>query len=89
MPMFRKKQLSDVYARQLVPGQAEDIAQWCGGRVVEVEDAIDSNQKFVGINVPTLGGAVRASEGDYIIKDNNGAFSKCTRGEFEAEYDEV
>jgi len=61
-------------ARRLTHNNAEEIAQWCGGRVVAELDALDITQSSPGINVPVGDGVDRASLGDLIIRDSEGAF---------------
>lgn len=88
MGTYRKKAV-EVEARKLTPDTAEDIAQWCGGRLVEETDALDASLKYVGINIPTLEGVMRASEGDYVIRGVQGEFYPCKPSIFEATYDSV
>ena len=75
-----------VEAIRLDPTNVERAAVWCGGVEITETDALDSTKKFVAINIPTLRGAQRASEGDYIIKDRNGGFSVMSAAEFDSKY---
>ena len=61
-------------ARNLTANNAEDLAQWCGGRLVREHDALDHSEWTPGINVPVGDGAQRASVGDTIIRKNDGTF---------------
>jgi hypothetical protein len=56
-------------ARQVSKESAKDIAEWCGGVLVEEIDPFDPSIKTPGVNVPTLRGPKRASQGDYVILD--------------------
>lgn len=76
-----------VEAIQLLPETVETAAMWSGGMVVTEYDAINRSQKFVAMNIPTITGVKRASEGDYIVKDAAGAITVCHKNAFEAQYE--
>lgn len=76
---------NDVDAKQVSWETADEIAQWCGG-VVVTEYSYPHGEPMPGINVPTLTGMVRASEGDYVIRHASGQFQKRSRYAFESEY---
>lgn len=61
-------------ARNLTERNAEELARWCGGRLVREHDALDHSQSAPGINVPVIDGVERASVGDTIIRRNDGKF---------------
>lgn len=84
MPMFRRKGI--VQARCLKKDLAEDIAQWCGGLLVTEIDA-ETDETFVGINVPTREGMARASQNDWIVQGEQGDFWPVPAGQFEAIYE--
>jgi hypothetical protein len=86
MPLYRSKP-KIVQAVQLEPHKAAEIANWCGGEVVEEIDALDPDKRFVGINIPTLEGVMRASQGDYVIKSVKGEFYPCKPDIFEASFE--
>ncbi len=88
MLKYRKKPVI-VEAKQLKADNAEDIARWCGGKVVTEYDAMDSDIRYVGLNIPTLEGVMRASQGDYVIKGVAGEYYPCKPGIFEATYDPI
>lgn len=81
MGFYQKKPVV-VQATQLSPATAKDLAEWCGGQLVEEIDPLDSNKKFVAINLPTLEGARRASEGDWVVKGTRGEFYRVDDAEF-------
>ena len=83
---YRKKPV-EVEAIQLMSDNAEEVAVWCGGVVIEEIDPVDSDKKWVGINIPTLEGVMRASEDDYIIKGTKGEFYPCKPAIFVDIYD--
>lgn len=65
----------DVEAIQLSPDTLQEILEWTGGREVEEIDALDPNHTYVGVNYENGNGhMLRASEGDYVIKNGNGIF---------------
>lgn len=76
---FRKKPV-EVEAIQLRISNVDWIAVWCGG--IEVEDV-------VAVDVPTLEGIMRASDGDWVIKGIKGEFYPCKPDIFEASYEKV
>lgn len=73
---YRKKSVI-VQAIQLAPDNAEEIATWCGGLVVQEIDPEDDEKRYDVINIPTLEGVMRASQGDYVIKGVRGEFYPC------------
>jgi hypothetical protein len=88
MGFYQKKPVI-VQATQLSPATAKDLAEWCGGQLVEELDAEDPSKKFVAINIPTLEGVMRASEGDFVIKGVKGEFYPCKADIFEDTYQKV
>ncbi len=62
-------------AKTLSAGNAEEIANWCGGRRVIQENALDSSVTAPGVNVPVGDGVQRAQVGDTIIRHHDGSFS--------------
>ena len=89
MPELFRKRPVVIQAEKLSKDNAEELARWCGGRVVEEQDALDRSTTYVGVNIPTLEGVMRASEGDYIVKGVEGEFYPCKPGIFESTYDKV
>jgi hypothetical protein len=61
-------------ARTITSENAQQIALWCGGRLVQEEDALNPSVKTPGINVLTAEGVQRASMGDTIIHKTDGTF---------------
>src|SRR5215204_4688636 len=78
-----------VEAMQLTPDQVPAAALWCGGMEVDEIDPLDATKKFVGLNIPTLDGVKRVSQGDYIVKNLRGEFSKMGPEEFETTYEPI
>lgn len=62
-------------ARTLSLGNAEELANWCGGRRVVQENALDDSVTAPGVNVPVGETVQRAQVGDTIIKHHDGSFS--------------
>ena len=54
---------------------AEEVADWCGGRSVVQHDALDHEATITGVNVPTRDNVQRASVGDMVIRNHDGSFS--------------
>jgi hypothetical protein len=88
MPRFRRKPV-EVEAYKLLPESLDFLSHWVGGRPVEETDAIDSARSYVGLNVPTSRGVKRASEGDYVVRDENGEIHVVPGPIFEILYDEL
>jgi hypothetical protein len=74
---------------QLDKENADHLAYLCHGRMVTEFDALDSGVSFVGINVPTRTGKRRASEGDYIVQDEEGNFHVFQKHVFALWFEEV
>ena len=68
---------------------AKDVAKWCGGLAIEDRDALTRDGKMFGVNVPTLFGVERASEGYYVAKDAAGRFSVHLPREFDEQYKKI
>jgi len=78
----------EIEALQLKPENAEQLAAWCGGQLVAQHDAL-GGREYVGLNIPTLEGVMRASEGDWIIRGLRGEFYPCKPDVFAAKYEEI
>jgi hypothetical protein len=61
-------------ARILTLQNASQLVSWCGGRLVNEQDALLPHINTPGINVPVKGGVQRASLGDTIIHKDDGTF---------------
>jgi hypothetical protein len=78
-----------VEAIQLTPETVERAATWTGGRVVEEIDPVNSLRRFVALNIPTLDGVKRASEGDFVVKSMGGEFDVMREREFRRRYEGI
>src|SRR4051812_18688184 len=75
-----------VEAMQLTPETAKRAAEWSGGVEITEYDANDATKKFVALNIPTSRPempVVRVQQGEWIVKDPAGRFSKVTDEEFQ------
>lgn len=61
-------------ARTLTRSNADEIAEWCGGRRVVQHDALDDSTTFPAVNVPVGDEVERAQLGDVIIRNPDGTF---------------
>lgn len=61
-------------ARTLTRSNADEIAEWCGGRRVVQHDALDGSTTFPAVNVPVGDEVERAQLGDVIIQNPDGTF---------------
>ncbi|MEU3903307.1 hypothetical protein AB0F20_05760 [Streptomyces goshikiensis] len=85
MDRYRKKPI-EIEARQLTePNHPDEIARWCGGRVVG--DGITGHT--YSIEIDTLEGVMRGDHGDWIIKGVQGEFYPCKPDIFAASYEAV
>jgi len=85
---FQMRRLK-VEARVVEPSTVIDTAMWCGGLAMEDHDAITRDGRQVGINVPTLAGVVRAIEGSYVVRNENGHFEVMSSEEFNTIFEEI
>lgn len=75
-----------IEAHKLTSTNVKEVTHWCGGIEVQELPLEEEGRTLVGVNIPTLNGTMRASEGDYIVRDENRHFSKMSADEFEAKY---
>jgi hypothetical protein len=61
-------------ARTVSKENASFLAEWCGGTLVNEQDALLPHINTPGINVPVGDNVERASMGDTIIRKNDGSF---------------
>lgn len=87
--LYQKKQTSFVEVNRLTKENVLAVALWCGGQHVEEIDAEDPLLRFAALNIPTRHGVRRASEGDYIVKEEGGNFNIWKAPEFEAVYEKI
>lgn len=100
MKRYRKKPVV-IEAVQLTKDNIYTVAEWCGGRVIEIVSPRDTKDVYVGLDIPTLEGAMRAETfhqstwdgskytgGDYIIRGIKGEFYPCKPDVFTATYEE-
>lgn len=89
MPKFRKKPVV-IEARRCTPETADEVAKWCGGRVLREAKASDPTDVSVVLVIPTLEGPITAQTyhgGDWIIRGVSGEFYPCKPDIFDATYE--
>lgn len=79
---FRKKPV-EIHAIEYPGTNDQEVADWCGGRLVGL------GQGFWKIEIPTLEGVITASPGDWIIRGVQGEFYPCKPDIFAATYEAV
>lgn len=79
----------EVEAMTLTKENAEELANWCGGKIVEEQNPADPDDVYVGINFPTYDGNKRLSQGEVLVRNKNGHFSKQNAGFFANMFEEV
>lgn len=78
----------DVEAIQLTKENAEEVAAWCSGRVLEEYDL--NEEKTVAVHFPTLyDGVKRVAEGQMLVKSKAGQFMVHNAGFFETMFKPV
>ena len=78
-----RRRVTEVFAEQLTADNAETLARWSGGEIVDHIDPFDNTKREPAINMPTLDGNVRVQIGDYVVRTAQGQFSRCSKAEFE------
>lgn len=75
-----------IEAVQLTADNVKEVTLWCGGYEVQELDPREETRNKVGVNIPTMEGTARVSEGDYVVRDANRRFWKFSEMEFQAKY---
>lgn len=83
MPKFRKKPVVIEARRLSGAANLDDVARWCGGKVVKI--GVEDDR--VAIDIETLEGVMRADYLDWIIKGVKGEFYPCKPDIFDATYE--
>lgn len=83
MVKYRKKPVV-IEARQLLKANAEDVAKWCGGKILRLPTG---DENIYGIEIETLEGDMKADIGDMIIKGVQGEFYPCKPDIFAQTYE--
>ena len=60
-----------VEAVQVTEENVEQVANWCGGTIIEEIDAQNPDLKYAGINVPTTSGINRASLDSWVVRHHD------------------
>jgi len=87
MSKYRKKPVVIDAEGPLSQENAQDIAQWCGGKAAFDAKPSDPTDVAVSIKIPTLEGVMRADGGDYVIRGVHGEFYPCKPAIFDATYE--
>ena len=87
MAKYRKKP-GVIEAVQLKDESIIEIINWTTD-YINIEIDTDENDNIIGIIIPTLEGAMKASMNDYIIKGIQGEFYPCKPSVFEQTYELV
>lgn len=81
--------LNEIEAIKLTGDNVTAVALWCSGIPVTEHDALNHDQTFAGINVPTKGDTKRASENDWVIRLPDDSFDVLKGWQFRSTYREV
>ena len=87
MARYRKKPVV-IEAVQLKDESIIEIINWTTD-YINIEIDTDENDNIIGMIIPTLEGAMKASMNDYIIKGIQGEFYPCKPNVFEQTYELV
>ena len=98
---YRKKPV-EIEAMHLTRENVDQVAAWCGGRVIRDAKPGDPTDEYVALDIPTLEGTMRGETfhsstwdgrryhgGDYIIRGVQGEFYPCKPDIFEATYEKA
>lgn len=85
--LWRPKVHGLVHVVEVIPENRDEIERFCGGIIITEHDPEDHTKTYIGVNVPTLEGVIRASEGDFIVRSEAGRYSVEKREDFLAQYD--
>ncbi len=90
MPRRYQVKTYEVMAMQLMPDNVERVALWAGGVPTTEHDALDASKTFVALNIPTLEGAKRAQETNFILKSVDGQVTGVmSAGEFLSKFEPI
>lgn len=79
----------EVDAHRLTTDNVAFIVMWTHGVEVEEFDALDKENKSIGVNIPAREGGKRASQGDWVVKLPDGSFDSFKSGEFEVNFERI
>ena len=88
---YRKKPVV-IEAMRVTPTNVHEVAAWCGGRVISEAKSSDPTDVYVGLDIPTLEGVMRAQTyhgGDYVIRGAQGEFYPIKESIFRDTYEAV
>lgn len=88
---YRKRPV-EIEAVRVTPDNVDEVARWCGGRVVRESKPSDPSDVYVALQIPTLEGVMTAQTyhgGDYLIRGVAGEFYPCKPDIFDATYEPV
>ena len=85
MAKYRKKPVV-IEAIQLTNESIIEIIKWATD-YISIKIDTDENDNIIGMIIPTLEGAMKASMNDYIIKGIQGEFYPCKPAIFEQTYE--
>lgn len=69
------KKPQEMEAVKLTAENVRKVADWCNGDLVDEMDALSPEVHYVGLNIPSMGEKIRASEGQIIQKIGEGMFA--------------
>ena len=87
MAKYRKKPVV-IEAVQLKDESIIEVINWITD-YISIKIDTDENDNIIGMIIPTLEGAMKASMNDYIIKGIQGEYYPCKPEIFEATYELV
>ena len=85
MAKYRKKPI-EIEAIQLTNESIIEIIKWATD-YISIKIDTDENDNIIGMVIPTLEGAMKASMNDYIIKGIQGEYYPCKPNIFEQTYE--
>ena len=65
---------------------AQELADWCGGSVVQ-DDPLDPTSPVIAVRVPTRQGSALAERGDWVVRTPDGDYTTMRHSEFVARHE--
>lgn len=97
-PRSYRKRPVVIEAELLTAENVDEVARWCGGRVLREESPRDRSDVSIMLDIPTLEGITRAQvadptgrypHGDAVIRGVAGEFYACKPAIFWSTYEEL
>lgn len=79
--------LDEIEAMEITLANVEEVADWCGGEVMQEAKSSDHTDVYTAVTVPMISGPVDLPVGYYLIKNSRGRFEGMTATAFHQKYE--